>query len=170
MTAYSRPLPTIVQQPQIGDPGDPIASPVCWAAALSSWLKASRGSDWSTGMLVQRFAPYCSEGGSLDLGYFGDVADSLLVQMNYEELSSQDLTFGYLYDKLVGSDAGQGSYLYIILEGRNPAHAVVGYGVRSDSSGEYLGLMDPLRGVHAAAPLSSFRQKASDFVVGWARY
>jgi hypothetical protein len=170
MTAYSRPLPKIVQQPQMGDPDNPIASPVCWAAALSSWLKASRNSDWSMGMLVQRFAPFCPSGSSLDLGYFGEVADALFVQMEYEELSGQDLTFGYLYDKLVGSDAGTGSYLYIILEGKNPAHAVVGYGAKSDSTGEYLGLMDPLRGVHAAAPLSSFRQKASDFLVGWAKY
>jgi hypothetical protein len=170
MAGYNRPLPRIVQQPQIGDPNDPVASPVCWAAALSSWLKATRDSDWSMGQLVQRFASFCPTGGSLDLGYFDEVAQASFVRMSYEELSAQDLTFEYLYDKLVGSHVGGGSYLYIVLEGKNPAHAVVGYGVKSDSSGEYLGLMDPLRGVHAAAPLSSFRRRASDFLVGWATY
>jgi len=121
--------------------------------------------------LVQRFAPFCNGGVSLDLSSFDEVASAGFVDMNYEELNASDLTFEYLYTKLAGSYGVTGSYLYILMEGKNPAHVVVGYGVIKDAKGtEYIGLMDPMRGVLASEPLSSFRRRATDFLVGSANW
>jgi hypothetical protein len=168
MALYSLPKPKIVKQPPVGD-GD-IVAPVCWAAALSSWLAAARGADWSIGNLVQRFSAFCNGGVSLDLSHLDDVADALFVSMNHEELDNADLTFDYLYDKIVAPNGVRGSYLYIVLLGKNPAHAVVGYGVRNEGDAEFLGIMDPFKGVLAAPVLSDFRRRAASFWVGWAQY
>jgi hypothetical protein len=165
-----RPLPPIVAQPRLGDSNQPVATPTCWAASLSSWLKANRNADWSIGDLVNRFAPFCNGGLSLDFANFDEVAQAGFVNMTYDELNTSYLTFEYLYSKLAGSYELTGSYLYIVMEGKNPAHAVVGYGVVKEKETEYIGVMDPMRGVHAREPLSSFRQRATDFLVGSANW
>jgi hypothetical protein len=162
---YALALPPIVKQPTIGDEDHPIALPVCWACALSSWLKVVRGSEWSFRQLVQRFKPFCGDAGGLDLSQFDSVADALFVSMYWEEKNRSELTFDYLHEKLMGP---RGSHLYVILEGKNPAHCVVVYGLNREKT-DLVGIMDPLRGVRAAPVLSEFRQKATDFLVGWAK-
>ena len=160
--------PPIVKQPLVYDPGLGAwrISNTCWAAALSSWLKAARDADWGVPTLVQRFQSSSGEQG-LDLGSFDRVAKALFVNMTYEEVGSGGFNFEYLYEKL------NSSYLYVIKSGANPAHAVVVYGVtREAESGQKqeIGLMDPLRGALVAGPLGGFQKMSRSFVVGWAKY
>lgn len=158
-----KPVPPIVVQPRVTDEfGITAASPTCWAAALSSWLKGVRGTDWSVSDLVQRFRPYL-RGSGLDLANFDEIAGALSVRMTFEDVSPQDLTWEYLYEKLMISS------VYIILAGKDPGHAVVIYSIAFDSAGTRdVRWMDPLKGSYQRGPLAKFQTLSRNFVVGWA--
>jgi hypothetical protein len=160
-----KPLPPIVMQPIVeGVPGigTLAIAPTCWAAALSSWLKAARDEDWSIGQLVNRFKPYL-DGSALKLSHFNDIAESFLVRMDYETLRGSELTWEYLYDKLTYS------YVYTMLINSQMGHAMVIHAITLDSTGtQDIHVMDPKEGVRVGA-LSAFQNRSSTFVVGWAK-
>lgn len=113
------------------------------------------------------FQMYCN-GNALGLAYFGEIANSLSINMDYEEIDRADLTFDYVYEKMFPLAGTSGNHLYIVMEGKNPAHVVVAYGIQRDNT-DYIAIMDPLRGVLAAPTLSTFRNKATGFLIGWPR-
>lgn len=162
---YSRSKPPLVTQPiEYDEDGIRSVSNSCWAAALSSWLGASGRSQYSVENLQQIFAAYSSSLG-LKLGYFDEVASSILVNMDWEQLGQADLTFEYLYLKL------QVSHLYL-MKIKSPAHVVVLYGVTRDAesgTGEEIRIMDPFYGKYKAGPLSVWRKEAKSYIVGWAK-
>ncbi|MCK1469983.1 hypothetical protein [Bradyrhizobium sp. CW10] len=167
MVTYRLSKPGIVKQPSVGTGDDEVSLPVCWACALSSWLEATRGVSWSYSSIIQMFQMYCN-GNALDLAYFGEIANSLSINMDYEEIDRADLTFDYVYEKMFPLAGTSGNHLYIVMEGKNPAHVVVAYGIQRDNT-DYIAIMDPLRGVLAAPTLSTFRNKATGFLIGWHR-
>lgn len=159
-----KPQPPLVRQPLVYDPdlGGMRISSTCWAAALSSWLSASRNDYRSVENLVERFRPFLGTSG-LDLGQFDNIADALFVRMDYEEISSAEFTWDYVYLKLLESA------IYIILENANPAHALVLYAISVDENEtEEVWIMDPIRG-YAAGSLSSFRERSPTFLIGVAK-
>jgi hypothetical protein len=149
----------MVYDPDLG--GMRISS-TCWAAALSSWLSAARNDVRSVDDLVARFRPFLGKNG-LDLSQFDEIADSLFVRMDYEEIDKADFTWEYLYDKLLQSA------LYIILENANPAHALVLYAITVDNSNtREVWIMDPIQGYRAGS-LSAFRERSPTFLIGVAK-
>ena len=160
-----KPSPPLVLQPVLEVPGigTLAIAPTCWAAALSSWLIAARAEERSIADLVKTFAPYLSDGGSLQLNHFKDVAESYLVRMDFEAVRGSELTWDYLYDKLTYS------YVYTMLIGSQMSHAVVIYAITLDSRGTRdVHLMDPKDGMIQGV-LSMFQKRSSTFVVGWAK-
>src|SRR5205814_9879403 len=103
--------------------------------------------------------------------YFDQLASTNIVLMDYEETNRTNLTFDYLYERLIAPYGSYGGHLYVILEGDTAVHhAVVVYGLVREDVGDFVGIMDPLRGVLAAPTLEYFRMKASDFLVGWKKH
>lgn len=164
---YHRAPPPIVAQPTYYDEnGYRMISMSCWAAALSSWLKGTQGSDYSVANLLQIFRWYVTKNG-LDISYFDRIADSGLVNMYYDFYDPSDLTFDYIYLQL------QQSYLYLMsIPASGPAHVVVLYGVvrdRATGANEEIQIMDPLFGKLKRGSLSEYRKLADSFLVGWVK-
>jgi len=159
-----KPVPPLVRQPMVFDPdlGGMMISPTCWAAALSSWLKATRNVDRSVDYIVGFFRHYVTSKG-LDLSQFGEIAEALFVRMDYEEVDRADLSWDYLWWKL------EESAIYLILENANPAHALVLYAISEDRAGtQEVWLVDPIQGMRAGS-LREFQKRSPTFLVGVAR-
>ena len=157
-----KPTPPLVRQPIVHDAdlGGMIISSTCWAAALSSWLSASRNDDRSVENLVQWFQ--VGKNG-LDLGKFDQIADAPFVRMNFEEISKAEFTWDYISLKL------HESAIYIILENANPAHALVLYAITQKKDQDHeVWIMDPIQGYRVGS-LSAFRERSPTFLIGVAK-
>ena len=160
-----KPDPPIVMQPVLEVPGigTMAIAPTCWAAALSSWLIAQRAEELSIPQLVNKYQQYLSDGGSLKLNHFKDVAETYLVRMDYDVIRGSELTWEYLYDKLTYS------YVYTMLINSDMGHAMVIFAITLDSAGTRdIHFMDPKDGLRQGV-LSDFQKRSSTFVVGWAK-
>jgi hypothetical protein len=108
----------------------------CWAAALSSWMTATRRREWSTEDVIDMFGAYCDISGALNPNYLSDVTESIFVRMDYEDIRGADLTPAHLGELLKWSD------VYMIQwDGGRFSHAYVVYGFD-----DLMHIMDPMRG------------------------
>lgn len=124
-------IPPFVPQPKIE--GTNTVHPHCWAAALSSWLKANpRRTSVSTEDLIKNLKEFTiGRSGALDAKNFHKIAATPLVKMAWRTVQGVDLKESDL-DSFT-SDSVWGGYVYTICrligaDEKEPSHARVIYG------------------------------------------
>jgi hypothetical protein len=156
----------LVQKPEPPTVKQHVTPNTCWAAALSSWLKACRNLAWTQDELVTYFQHYCTESG-LNPRSLPDVAAAGFIRMRLETINKAGFDRAYLYDKLTYS------HLYVVTSIGGVGHAVVVHGIVKDWIGtDDIKVMDPIYGKNMRGSLDGFiaERMSGDAFVGWVNY
>jgi Papain-like cysteine protease AvrRpt2 len=157
---FQKPKPPVVGQKD----ADGTFRMRCWAAALSSWLSAARGLNWTMDDVIKMFKTLLASNDGLPFENFKQVAENLMVQMNYDIITPEDLSEDYLVRML------RRSHLYIVMAGnQGVSHAMVVHGVSRRGEKPFIWGMDPMQNSYTVGPLSDFAAFGQKFLVGYAK-
>jgi hypothetical protein len=138
-------------------------TPTCWAAALASWLDAVPGRiDRDPDFLLEFFRAYTVNEGFLPWGNFENVAESIIIRMDYEVVGGANMDRDYVLDILKWSPI----YLIAMPPGSgsdNIAHARVIWNLTNDG----VLAVDPIQG-HISWSYAKMKHFYT-ILVGWAK-
>lgn len=157
---FQKPKPPVVGQNE--NSGE--FRPRCWAAALSSWVKAARDLDWTMNDIITMFKPLLLPSDGLPYENFKQISENLQIRMNYDIVLPDDLSEDYLLRML------RRSHLYIVIAGnQGVSHAVVVHGINRRQNTPFIWGMDPMQNSYTTGPLTGFVSFGQKFLVGYSK-